>query len=274
MKKRSFSGFYKMPALLAFAATTILSSCENQEEVSPGTMSAASATELRTATTHTQYGPATPLGKGVARAWVQTTKSGEPLAMGINISAKAAASMPHEMKEYMLQLPKNSALAPFQTVTLDWNPEGHDPNGIYTLPHFDMHFYMISNEERMQIAPGPQTVFPDSKYLPANFVTDGFSVPMMGAHWVNLLAPEWNGQTFTHTFLYGSYMQNVIFYEPMITLAYLQSLAPGETVTEAIPQPSQVQKSGYYPTHYSITYDPTPGEYIIALTGLRYREAQ
>ncbi|GAB3195139.1 hypothetical protein ABID22_004085 [Pontibacter aydingkolensis] len=274
MKKNNFSGFYKVLAFLAFTSVISLTSCERHDDATPNVMGASTATELRTSTTHTQFGPAIPFGRGVARSWIQTTKSGEPLAIGINISAKATASLPDEMMVYTLALPKNSAFDPFKSVMLDWNPEGHAPDGVYTLPHFDMHFYLIAEEERMMIAPGPQTVFPESQYLPQNFVTDGFAVPMMGAHWINLLAPEWNGQKFTHTFIYGSYLEDVIFYEPMITLEFLQGLAPGQTVTAQIPQPSQVQKSGYYPTHYTITYDPTPREYIIALTGLRFRQAQ
>ncbi len=40
----------------------------------------------------------------------------------------------------------------------------------------------------------------------------------------------------------------------------------GQTsVTTPIKQPSVFQKSGYYPTQYSIRYDPIAKEYTVAL---------
>uniref|UniRef100_A0A7S3LPR5 DUF1996 domain-containing protein n=1 Tax=Aplanochytrium stocchinoi TaxID=215587 RepID=A0A7S3LPR5_9STRA len=36
----------------------------------------------------------------------------------------------------------------FHTVGLDWNPCGHPPADVFTKPHYDIHFYMISDEYR------------------------------------------------------------------------------------------------------------------------------
>jgi hypothetical protein len=36
---------------------------------------------------------------------------------------------------------------------LDWNPRGHIPDGVYTVPHFDVHFYLITREQREEIVP-------------------------------------------------------------------------------------------------------------------------
>ena len=33
----------------------------------------------------------------------------------------------------------------------NWNPEGHGPKGIFTSPHFDVHFYMATTEYRHAI---------------------------------------------------------------------------------------------------------------------------
>ena len=39
----------------------------------------------------------------------------------------------------------------FQFVQFDWNPKGHEPEGVYTLPHFDFHFYTVSDAAVMAI---------------------------------------------------------------------------------------------------------------------------
>lgn len=48
--------------------------------------------------TKTFYGPATPLGQGVARAWVSTDKQGTPLSIGVNISEHAIQALMEERK--------------------------------------------------------------------------------------------------------------------------------------------------------------------------------
>jgi hypothetical protein len=67
----------------------------------------------------------------------------------------------------------------------------------------------------------------------------------MGNHWVDVTSPELNGAKFTETFLMGSYDKKVIFYEPMITKAFLKTANQWE---RNIPQPEKFQKDGYYPT--------------------------
>lgn len=62
------------------------------------------------------YGPATPLGKGVARAWLEVTHDGEPVAIGVNISAKAAASLPDEPLMFDVQLPKQAGKTQYTSV--------------------------------------------------------------------------------------------------------------------------------------------------------------
>ena len=66
----------------------------------------------------------------------------------------------------------------------------------------------------------------------------------MGCHWIDFTSPELNGQLFTQTFIYGSYDGKVIFYEPMITEAFIKANSNFE---RAIPQPVKFQKTGYYP---------------------------
>lgn len=237
----------------------------------------------------TFYGPATPLGEGVARAWVSVNKQGEPLSVGVNISERAIGSLMeeaeknHEQEEehaehqiFTLQLPKQAESTLYDHFTLDWNPHGHPAPGIYDLPHFDIHAYMISEEERLAIVPlapfgengEPQfDERPAPEFMPQDYILEPGIVPAMGAHLIDEFAPEWHGETFTHTFIYGSYNGEIIFHEPMFTVKYLEELKEKENPSESfeIKQPENYQKEGYYPLEYSFTYHPVPGVYSISL---------
>lgn len=87
-------------------------------------------------------------------------------------------------------------------------------------------------------------------------------------------APGFHGEAFTRAFVYGSYNNQIVFHEPMVTTAYLQGLAPDARETAAVPQPLKGQKTGYYPTAYTVAYDAIPGEYTVSLRNLKHRIAQ
>jgi hypothetical protein len=40
---------------------------------------------------------------------------------------------------------------PFDHLVSNFNPSGHGPPGIYTVPHFDFHWYIIDNEDRLSV---------------------------------------------------------------------------------------------------------------------------
>lgn len=207
-------------------------------------------------------------GAGIALAVVQTDREGVPLSLGIWVTERAVVNLGHEMASYVLELPTQASEMPFDHITFDWNPHGHPPAQIYGLPHFDLHFYMISEEERMEIdfMDPLGNIHPEAQYLPAGYVPSPETIPMMGKHWIDVTAPEFKGEKFTQTFLYGSFDGEVIFYEPMFTRDYLL-----ENENRLIPlkQPEAYQIPGlYYPTHYSIAYHPQRKMYAISLEGM------
>jgi len=220
---------------------------------------------------NTFYGPAKPYGKGVARAMVTMTHDGVPQAIGIKLSERTLENLPPDMGEFSLELPNKTEGLAFDHIEFGWNPEGHEPPGIYDVPHFDIHFYMISEEEQMEITdPDLAEILPPVEFWPANyFPTPGF-VPMMGKHWLSMFADELQpGGVFTQTFIYGSYNGEFIFYEPMITLDYLKEKT---SMQYNISQQGEFQRTGYYyPTTYSINYDSTKKEYTILLEGMVLR---
>ena len=119
------------------------------------------------------YGPTIPIGNGVARAWVQENSNGEPMAVGIDLSDKALQGLGEEPTAWVLLFPKNKGKNFYKHMLVDWNPQGHEPPGVYDLPHFDFHFYTITSEERMQIGPAGAPGFdilPASQYVPPAYV--------------------------------------------------------------------------------------------------------
>jgi len=220
------------------------------------------------------YSSSLPVGDGVVRAWVSQNKDGEPVAAGVNFSEKALENLPTTPAQYVLLLPKNKGKNFYTHVLIDWNPQGHEPAHVYDLPHFDVHFYIIPNDQRLAIGPNDLTQFanaPASQYIPDHYLQIPGGVPQMGAHWADLLSPEFNGGVFTKTFILGTYDGNVIFFEPMITRDYLLS-HPNDLVT--LRQPQAYQRDGYYATQYKVSYSHSPKEYTVALLNLVHHEGE
>lgn len=200
-------------------------------------------------------GPEVKINNGKAWTWVQLKNDGTPERLAITITDAAMNSVPvdpnaggeHNMLEnsYVLKFHPKAGVTPFKHIWLNWNPAGHEPPGIYDIPHFDIHYYLISNEEREAMDNAKLDILPPAAYFPPTYVSPGPGVPTMGNHWLDMTSPELNGQTFDQTFIYGSYDSKVIFYEPMITKAFLQAQTNYE---RSIPQPAKFQKTGYYPT--------------------------
>jgi hypothetical protein len=231
------------------------------------------------------YGPAVALGAGSARVYLEMA-DGAPTELGIALSEAALSELPghhsaggvkladgHHMFEYVLDMPAGNA-TPFRHVLIDWNPGGHEPPGIYDLPHFDFHFYTMTVAERQAIDPSDPAFadkaarFPAAAQLPAGYTAIPGAIPFMGAHWVNPASPELHGEKFTQTFIYGTWDGALIFAEPMITREFLASKPQFES---ALSVPEQFARTGYYPSSYSIRWDEASREYRIALGGFAMR---
>jgi hypothetical protein len=226
---------------------------------------------------NTFYGPEVQMGNGHARSWINITRAGDmPLAIGVEFISTAFDNLPTNPLDFAastfsLKLhQKAQGVTPFDHITLNWEPIGHEPPGIYDVPHFDMHFYKISVAEQMQIT-GMPTAAPAPGYLPASYVIQGATVPQMGTHWLDPASPELPPtlMPFTHTFIYGSNNGQVIFLEPMITKAFLLS---GSTYSKSFPQPLHFSPSGTnYPTVYKIWKNADNGRHYVALTDFVWR---
>lgn len=237
------------------------------------------------------YGPSQTLGQGTARVYVSLNGAGKPTALGVALSEDAMNGLPMtplpgggmSAAALILALPQEAKTTGFDHAMLDWNPMGHEPDMVYTLPHFDFHFYTVTEAAQMAIMPtDPQydtkmEKLPAEQYRPVGNIKLPGGVPMMGAHWADPTSPELlpppNNKTFTQTFLYGSYDGHFIFYEPMITKAHIESVksVAGAAITTAIKVATSVETPGYYPTQYVIQWDAAAKEYRIGLASLVQR---
>jgi hypothetical protein len=221
------------------------------------------------------------LGAGEARSFVRLGPDGKPTAVGVTFSEAALEGLPKEPPPgeegigITFALPPQAAATAFKHIWLNYNPHGHPPEKIYDVPHFDIHFYMISDAERETITATGEGLAKGNRQPAAEFIPEGYvyipnsTIPRMGAHWVNPLGRELQGQAFTNTFLFGSYDGRLVFAEPMIAKSFLETKTD---VTELIKLPKNYELRGaYYPTKYSIRYDAAAKEYTIALEGMTLR---
>lgn len=236
----------------------------------------------------TVYGPSLQLGQGTARTYV-TMRGGAPTEIGVALSEKALTGLPDAgtgtdphamMHEYLLTLPAEASATAFKFVELDWNPMGHEPDGVYTVPHFDFHFYTIPVEQRNEIVPtNPQWAAHAANLPAAAFTPPGYlaasalmgappevaAVPRMGMHWLDPQSEELHGKPFRRTFIYGSWAGKLIFAEPMITKAYLESK---QEFSGPLAVPQRSADSGLRATTQRIYWHAPASEYRVALGGL------
>lgn len=208
------------------------------------------------------------LGQGTVWSWVRTDSLGNPASMGLRMSASALNGLPATMTEVIVPMPATGA-APFDHIGLDWNPQGHPPPGIYDVPHLDLHFYMMSQAERQMITNTGANVAlvnaqPAAAEIPTGYVaTPNGGVPTMGMHWYDPASPEYHGQPFKTTLIYGFYNGHINFIEPMVAKSFLDSKL---SYTGDFARPAQYVLDGYYPSRYSVSYDSAKNEYEFSLS--------
>lgn len=218
---------------------------------------------------------------GIVQTFVRTSEAGDPELVGVYITEVTLDQLPMHVHHFgrFLSLPAGSV---FEHVGFDWNPHGHEPPGIYTLPHFDFHFHMLPESTVTSIPGGPATFSIPDDQMPAGYIrapaidTDGDGepdtpamVPNMGEHLVNPASPEFQGETFTHTHIYGAYDPDddgtgrLHFMEPMITVDFFEE--QNSEVRTSIGMPSTFEESGVYPTEYVVRYLPDQDGYVVTM---------
>lgn len=222
-------------------------------------------------------GEAVAVGEGIARVVTVQNPDGTPASVAVVLSRAALEGLPgpesgHAAVEYVLPMPVEGPWTGYDHVGLDWNPVGHIPEGVYSVAHFDVHFYTIGQAERAAItftgADRERALAPpDSDLVPAGYVIPPDSaVERMGLHGLDPGGHEFHGKPFSYSFLYGYYTGRLIFVEPMIAVDWLRTRPD---VTVPVKTPSTYSMPGYYPDRYRIGFDAERDEYRVALLGLR-----
>ena len=259
MRANTFSRYYLRIFIGALAAVGVPMACSDS---SPATSPDKSGTF---------FGPTVPVASGSARTYVTLDRVGVPIELGLALTEAALIDLPAGAGEFVFDLPAQASATPFKHAVINWMPMGHPPAMVYSVPHFDFHFYMISRSERDAIVLGDAAL--DAKMVrqpAAEFVPVGYAAGMasvgMGLHWNDPEAPERKGEPFTKTFIYGSYDGAITFGEPMVAKSYLET-KPAAVVTP-LKLPAQYAARGFQATSYTVGYDATTKEYRIALSGL------
>lgn len=252
----------------------------------------------------TTYGDVLALGNGRLKSYVAKKSDGTIHAIGVEFHKSTLVNLPDEHNDGLncwdsngdndidleaecsgghnrtLKFPANPT--PFNHISIDWEPHGHVPADVYDIPHFDFHFYMISQITRNLIGVGPcfgtincgiyeKAIVPVApNYIHPDFFNTKLAFSRMGNHWADKTSPEFNGQPFTHTFILGSFNGSLTFQEPMVSLPYLLT-KPSQCT--AIKQPAQYQKAGLYPMKYCIRFNNLEDKYTVSLEDFRNRQA-
>lgn len=250
-------------------------------------------------------------GEGNVQSYAVLGADGTPSAIGMSFGRGALEALPPERNatsrcfdrdgngkinesgecegdfETVLPLPARIAGRtdiPFGWVMLNWNPRGHPPEP-RTPPHFDIHFYSITQKALREIRVGPCGIFMNcedferaikpvpAKYVHGDHVGVDAAVGEMGNHLIDSKTPEFGEppRPFTHTWIYGAYDGRIIFHETMITRAFLLSKP---NLCAPIKLPSAWRTAGYYPTRYCIRYSEAAGAVTVSMEAFVYREAR
>lgn len=259
-------------------------------------------------------GPAALMGAGQLRTYGQVDAARRPLTLGIVLPGKAIGGLPtaphdgfrcldvdedgtvqmerecvggHERVLFLPRAWEDEVPSPFQWALFNWNPHGHGPARIWDVPHFDFHFFIQSLSERNEIRIGKCAMLVDCEdlergaqpvpdyFIPPEYEDRGVVEFGMGNHLIDPRTFGSTGRRPTHTFIYGSWAGRVSFFEPMITLAYLEDLRAGRAQSGChdIPQPLAFELDAFYPTRYCVRYRGNRDEFAVSLEGFVQRMA-
>lgn len=224
-----------------------------------------------------EFGQALPLGEGTVRTFAETDAAGHATRIGLELTDAAVTSLGHDMIFLTVPLPTPARDAGYDHVSLDWMPHGHAPEGLFGAPHFDVHFYILTEPERLAIDPADPLFMqkaanrPSADLMPVNFVPppQPEPIPAMGEHWLDATDPIFRGEPFEAVLIYGGWDGDLIFVEPMVTRDLLLS---HRDFGGDVGQPRRVAQPVSLPDAWSVSYDPETRVHRVVIDELTPRK--
>lgn len=221
-------------------------------------------------------GPQVAVGAGMAWSEMVFDSSEELKELSVVFTEGALTNLPTTLPntEFIIPMPTQAPATVYNHIGINWQPNGHPPPMVYTVPHFDVHYYVVSMSARDAMTPADPSFAakavkaPAADEAPPSYVSDPQAIPRMGTHWSDPTSHEFHGSPFTNTMIYGFYDGRMTFLEPMMTKAFLET-KPNET--KALKVPAKYPAPGRYPTSYRVVYDATSKEYRVTLQGMQTR---
>ncbi|MGX7666834.1 hypothetical protein [Flavobacterium pedocola] len=270
---------YLLRKILLLSSVLILFSCEKEDILSSNIDQSKKQNGLSTQALagKTIQGDYVAVGDGFVFSWVTFNKSGELMEIGIDITPEVYESLP---KSGDFESPVNIPFAnvvkdqiPFDHVGLNWD-SGGSKNPILSKAHLDIHFYMISMEERMRIP-----VFSDisepffNNYPPPGYFAAGYkpfaknsrAEAKIGNHW---LVAEKDPKPLDYALFLGSYNGLFTFIDPMVSLDFIKS--DSQLISQSFPQPDIYPSDQEFPKHFNI-YTSKAGNNSISLSNFNQR---
>lgn len=217
---------------------------------------------------------------GEVSTYATTNPQGNLSSLGVYLDEDALAVFDEDPLGVHLRFPEDVDTHRFTFMGFHYNPEGHPPPDVYTVPHFDFHFYMLSEETVEGIVTEPATysipeaqIPEDYQRLPVADTTDDGEpdTPLveedMGEHLADTSSSEFQEDgEFTHTMIYGAYdvdgdgTGQLTFVEPMVTVDFFQDLE--EEVVVDMKTPEVYGEADEYPTEYVVEPALHGGVYV------------
>ena len=222
--------------------------------------------------TKTFKGSKIAVGQGTAWTEMVVGQANEVQEVTMVFTEDALIGLPGTLPatEFIIPLPSDAPATVFNHVGVNWQPQGHPPATIYSVPHFDVHFYLISTQERDAMTPADPAFAqkalktPDATLVAPSYSADPMPIPRMGSHWGDGTSHEFHGSAFTSTMVYGYYDAKMIFIEPMMAKSFIES-KPNFSAT--MKTPARYPKAGRYPTTYGLTHNAAAKEYRAKIGG-------
>ncbi|MEO8227801.1 MAG: hypothetical protein ABI637_10225 [Gemmatimonadota bacterium] len=197
-----------------------------------------------------------------------------PIASIDNAPADAVMSWPPAPTAALPMPATASARTGLREFTFLWEATGHPPAPFLT-PHFDFHFYLISQAERIAITCADRTkpaalpadyslpdmaLPPDMARMTGVDTLVGVCVPRMGMHSVPT-GTLTGTAIFRGSVVVGYYKGKPIFIEPMIARAML-----AEKKSFDLPIPTIPGTAGPYPRTFHATWDDAQQVYYFTFS--------